>query len=264
MSDRVLVDVQDHVAHVRLNRPDKRNGLDIPMFEGIIAAGQRVASDPSVRVVLLSGEGKAFCAGLDWGAFMAMGAEAGERLLNREGSVANIAQRVTWIWQEVPVPVIAVVHGPTFGGGLQIALGADIRYASADAQLSAMEIRYGLVPDMGLTQTLLKIVRPDVARELVFTARIVGAEEAKQLGLVTRVCADPMAEARSLAIDIAGRSPDAIRACKRLLKEAPFLDVAASFKLETELQLGLLGKPNQLEAVRSVMTKTTPEFKDPS
>ncbi len=264
MNERILIQLEGHVAHVRLNRPDKRNGLDLPMFEGLIAAGLRVGQDPSVRAVVLSGEGKAFCAGLDWAAFLAMGSEAMDRMLGRDGSLANMAQRVAWVWQEVPAPVIAAIHGAALGGGLQIALGADIRYATADAQLSAMEVRYGLVPDMSISQTLLRCVRSDVARELVFTGRMVSGEEAQRIGLVTRVCGDPVAEALGLAAEIATRSPEAVRAAKRLLSESPRMDVASSFRLETELQLGLLGTPNQLEAVQAVMTRRAPVFRDPS
>lgn len=265
MTDRILVSVVDHVAEVRLNRPEKRNGLDLEMFKGLIAAGERVAADRTVRAVVLSGEGRAFCAGLDWGAFLSMGPAVGERLLARDlaRSPANIAQRACWVWQEVPVPVIAVVHGAAVGGGFQLALAADLRYAAADAQLSAMEVRYGLVPDMSLSQTLLRLVRTDVARELCFTGRTVGADEALRLGLLTRVCADPLAEARATAKEIAGRSPEAVRASKRLLNEAPHLDVRAAFALETELQMGLLGTPNQMEAVQATLGKREPAFQDP-
>jgi enoyl-CoA hydratase/carnithine racemase len=266
MTDRVLLTVADHVAHVRLNRPDKRNGLDLPMFEGIIAAGERVRADPSVRAVVLSGEGKAFCAGLDWGAFLAMGPDVGQRLLARDRAVspANIAQRMCWIWQEVAVPVIAAVHGAAVGGGLQLALAADLRYATADARLAVMEVRYGLVPDMSLSQTLQRLVRDDVARELCFTGRDVSGDEAVRIGLVTRVCADPLAEALITAREIAARSPEAVRASKRLLGEARHLDVAAAFELETQLQLGLLGSANQVEAVQATLTKRDPVFRDPA
>lgn len=261
---RVLTTIADHVAHVRLNRPDKRNGLDPAMFEALIAAGEEVRADASVRCVVLSGEGKAFCAGLDWMAFMQLGAEAAPRLLARDeaASPANVAQRVGWIWAECPVPVIAAVHGVAFGGGLQIALGADIRLVAPDAQLSVMEIKYGLVPDMGASKTLLRVVRSDVAKELTFTGRIVGGEEAVRLGLATRVEADPLAAALELARTIAQQSPHAIRAGKRLYDEAPGLSTLEAFRLESELQVGLLGSPNQMEAVQAVMTKRAPTYRD--
>ncbi len=263
MSERVIVERDAGVAHVRMNRPDKRNGLDLPMFEGLVRAGRSLIEDPSVRAVVLSGEGKAFCAGLDFAAFLSSAESAPRLLAQREESPANLAQRVAWIWQEVPVPVIAAVHGVAFGGGLQIALGADLRYVHREAQLSVMEIEYGLIPDMGASKTLLSIVPSDIAKELTFTARIVSGEEAATLGLATRACDDPLADALAVARDIANRSPHAIRAAKRLLSRAPALSVRAAFELETELQIGLLGSPNQLEAVQARMSKRAPSFRDP-
>lgn len=261
---RVTVTIEAGVAEVWLNRPDKRNGLDPAMFTALIAAGEQVAGDRRVRAVVLSGAGKAFCAGLDWAAFMAMGPDGAATLLERgPGSPANVAQRACWVWAEVPVPVIAAIHGAAYGGGLQLALACDLRLASADAQLSVMEIRYGLVPDMSASKTLLRLVRPDVARELMYTGRVVTGEEAARLGLVTRLCDDPRAEAMALARTIAGQSPQAIRAAKALCNEAPELDVAAAFLRETELQVALLGSPNQLEAVQAALTRRAPAFGDP-
>ncbi|AKF11169.1 crotonase/enoyl-CoA hydratase family protein [Sandaracinus amylolyticus] len=262
---RVVTTITDHVAHVRLNRPDKRNGLDLAMFEAIVAAGQQVIADRSVRAVVLSGEGKAFCAGLDWMAFLQMGADAAQTLLSRDEqqSPANLAQRVGWIWTEVPVPVIAAVHGVAFGGGLQIALGADLRIVSPDAQLSVMEIKYGLIPDMGASKTLLRVVRHDIAKELTYTGRVVGAEEAVRIGLATRVETDPLAAAIELARTIASQSPHAIRAGKALLDQAPALSTLDAFRLESDLQVGLLGSPNQMEAVQAVMAKRAASFRDP-
>ena len=202
---------------------------------------------PPLRAVVLAGEGPAFCAGLDFQSFMAT-PDAFQGLLDRKGPT-NVAQEVGWVWRELPVPVIAAIHGPCFGGGLQIALGADIRLAHPEAQLSVMEIRWGLIPDMGITQTLLPLVRPDVAKELTFTGRRVSGTEALELGLVTRVVEDPQAEAKALADTIATKSPHAIRAAKALFDRSPGLSVGESFALETELQLPLLGSKNQLEAI---------------
>ena len=254
---RVVISIDGGVAEGVLNRPDKRNGLDLALFEALVAAGERLADDGEVRAVVLRGEGKAFCAGLDWLAFMALGGEAAERLLARDVSVspANIAQRACWIWRELPVPVIAVVHGATYGGGLQLALACDIRIAAKDARLSAMEVRYGLIPDMTASATLLELVRPDVARELIYTGRVVEAEEAVRIGLCTRIADDALAAARELARTIAAQSPDAVRAAKRLCNEAPRLPIAEAFQLETQLQLGLLGTPGQLAAVQAALTK---------
>lgn len=264
-ADRVLVDVADHVAHVRLNRADKRNGLDLAMFEALVAAGLRVGGDRSVRAVVLSGEGPTFCAGLDFASFMAMGPDGAARLLARgDDSPANLAQRAAWIWAELEVPVIAAIRGAAFGGGLQIALACDLRLVAPEAELSAMEIRYGLVPDMSASQTLLRLVRPDLARELLYTGRKVGAAEAVAIGLATRVCDDPIASAHALAHTIAASSPMAIRAAKRLCDRSVDLDVAAALRLESELQIGLLGSPAQLEAVAASMQRRAPRFEDPT
>lgn len=260
---RVLVTIENHIARVRLNRPDKRNGLDLPMFEGIVAAGEQVLADRSVRAVVLSGEGPAFCAGLDVKAFFTMG-DAGQRLLERpDGTPANIAQRVAWIWREIPVPVIAAVHGPCFGGGLQIALGADMRYVHPEAQLSVMEIKWGLVPDMSLSKTILDLIPLDLAKELTFSGRILDGEEAVALGLATRVVDDPVDEAMQMAGLIATKNPHAIRAGKQLLDSAGQLTLEQAFLLETELQLGLLGSANNMEAVQANMQKRAPDFADP-
>jgi enoyl-CoA hydratase/carnithine racemase len=164
----------------------------------------------------------------------------------------------------VPVPVIAAIHGVAFGGGLQIALGADIRYATPDAQLSIMEIRWGLVPDMSGTQTLRHLVRLDVAKELTFTGRIVSGTEAEQLGLVTRVAAAPRDAALATARDIAVRSPDAIRSAKQLLNAADLVSLEEGLRLEEKLQRALLGSPNQMEAVMANVEKRPPAFRDPS
>lgn len=263
MSERVIVERDGAVAHVRMNRPDKRNGLDLPMFEGLVEAGRTIAADRSVRAVVLSGEGKAFCAGLDFMAFMANAGTAPALLRGRDESPANLAQRVGWIWQEVPVPVIAALHGQVFGGGLQIALGTDLRYVHAEAQLSVMEIKWGLIPDMGASKTLLSVVPLDVAKELTFTGRIVSGEEAVRIGLCTRLSDDPLASALETARTIAEKSPHAIRRGKRLFNAAPALSVREAFELETELQLELLGSPSQMEAVQANFEKRPPKFADP-
>jgi enoyl-CoA hydratase/carnithine racemase len=258
---RVTMTLDGGVADVRLNRPTKRNALDPPMFEALARAGDRIRADSSVRAVVLSGEGKGFCAGLDFKSFLSAG---GSDLFSLAAdSPANRAQRAAWIWQEVPVPVIAAVHGVAFGGGLQIALGADIRYAAPDAELSVMEIKWGLVPDMSGTQTLRRLVGLDVAKELTFTGRIVAGREAEALGLVTRACDDPRARALEIAHDIASKSPDAVRASKKLLNLSALLSVAEGLALEAELQKGLLGSPNQIEAVTANFEKRSPRFKDP-
>jgi enoyl-CoA hydratase/carnithine racemase len=267
MSDRVIVEVSAGVADVRLNRPDKHNGLDRGMFDALIATGRALAGDRSLRAVVLSGEGKSFCAGLDFPSFMSgpqMGKQALEDMLAREGdSPANFAQRAAWIWAELPVPVIAALHGHVYGGGLQIALAADIRYATPDARLSVREIQWGLVPDMTGTQTLRHLLRLDVLKELTYTGRIVEGREAIELGLVTHVSEDPRNAAMMLAQEIATRSPHAIRADKRLLNAAVTATLEDGLRLEEAEQRALLGSRNQLEAVAAGMAKRAPSFVDP-
>lgn len=269
MSERVRVTMEGGVADVRLNRPEKLNALDRAMFEALAETGVALSADRAVRAVVLSGEGRGFCAGLDFASFMAMSGEGGDpgaSLLDRRrgDSPANFAQHAAWVWTEVPVPVIAALHGVVFGGGLQIALGADLRIAAPDAHLSVMEIKWGLVPDMSGTQTLRHLVRLDIAKELTFTGRIVDGREAAALGLVTRVADDPRAAALALAREIAGKSPDAIRAGKRLLGDAPLVPVREGLALEARLQRGLIGSANQLEAVAANLQKRPPQFTDPA
>ncbi|MDH3728827.1 MAG: crotonase/enoyl-CoA hydratase family protein [Myxococcales bacterium] len=263
MSDRVKLTIDNGLATVRLSRANKLNGLDPDMFDALIDTGKRVAADKTVRAVVLHGEGKGFCAGLDFQAFMAT-ADINEKLLHRGAeSPANVAQRAACVWQEVPVPVIAAVHGVAFGGGLQLALGADVRYVRPDAKLSVMEIKWGLIPDMSITQTLLRLVPIDIAKELTFTGRILSGTEAVELGVATKVCEDPLEESLAMAKLITKKSPHAIRAAKRLFNEAPGLSQADALKLETELQVALLGSPNQMEAVQANMMKRDPSFADP-
>jgi enoyl-CoA hydratase/carnithine racemase len=269
MSDLVTVNVENHIADVRLNRPEKYNALSPDMFAAITAAGEAVMQDGSVRVVVLSGNGRGFCAGLDFESFMGMasGARADDGvddLMKKvENSPANAPQYVAYVWRQVPVPVIAALHGVAFGGGLQIALAADIRLAAPDARLSVREINWGLIPDMSGTQTLRDLVRLDVAKELTYTGREVDGSEARQLGLVTRVCADPLSEALAMAAEIVDKSPHAIRAAKMLLQETRHGDVASGLKMEETLQRGLIGSPNQIEAVKANFENRAPDFSDP-
>jgi enoyl-CoA hydratase/carnithine racemase len=260
---RVQVTVDDHVAVVTLTRGDKHNALDVPMFEQIIAAGERVANEPGVRAVVLHGEGQSFCSGLDVVSIMSAG-DGVQGLVDRvRGQVPNWFQQAAHVWLEVPVPVIAAIHGTCFGGGLQIALAADIRVASPYARLSVMEIKWGLIPDMSITRTLPRLVRADVAKELTFTGRVFDGVEAERLGVVTRLAEEPLTAARALADEIAGRSPDAVRAAKRLYDESWTGPAPETLALEAQLQLGLVGSPNQLAAVAAGFTKEPAEFVDP-
>src|ERR1700742_1457505 len=246
-------------------RADKHNALDRAMFEGLTDAAAELADDNSVRAVVLHGEGKSFCSGLDVGSFMGGEGGTGVLLARDEDRPANLAQRVAYDWSLVPAPVIAAIHGNCFGGGLQIALGADIRIAAPDSKLSIMEVKWGLVPDMGITQTLPRLVPIDVAKELTFSGRIISGTEALALGLVTRNSDDPLASALTLAEEIAQKSPDAVRAAKRLYDQTwASDDSAGALKLESELQAGLIGKPNQIAAVVAGMSGEQPVFVDPA
>jgi enoyl-CoA hydratase/carnithine racemase len=264
--DRVRVQIgANGVATVTMVRSDKHNALDQAMFEGLVNAAGQLAANRSVRAVVLHGEGKSFCSGLDVASFMSGEGGTGVLLTRDEGRAANLAQRVTYDWSLVPAPVIAAIHGNCFGGGLQIALGADIRIASPEAKLSIMEVKWGLVPDMGITQTLPRLVSIDVAKELTFSGRIVSGSEGFELGLVTRTDEDPLSAALALADEIAQKSPDAVRAAKRLYDEAwESNDAAAALALESKLQTGLIGSPNQIAAVVAGMSGEPPVFVDPA
>lgn len=260
---RVSVEVADHVAVVTLTRADKHNALDVAMFEQIIAAADRLAGERGVRAVLLHGEGPSFCSGLDVVSIMAAGNGLDGLVERVRGEVPNWFQRAAHVWLQLPMPVIAALHGNCFGGGLQIALGADIRIAAPDARLSVMEVKWGLVPDMSVTRTLPRLVAIDVAKELTFTGRVFDGAEAARLGVVTRLADAPLAAARELAGEIATRSPHAVRAAKRLYEESWTADTGRTLSLEAELQLGLIGSPNQLAAVAAGFSKAPAEFVDP-
>jgi len=247
------------VADVRLNRPDKYNALSNEMFEAVGEAGHQLSREPGLRAVVLSGNGPGFCAGLDVSSFGGGGKDFSLRAT--EGP-ANFIQHSAYIWKQLPVPVLAAIHGVAFGAGFQIAMGADIRIAHAEARFSIMEIKWGLVPDVAITQTARDVLRLDVVKDLVFTGRIVSGEEARGLGVVTFLAEDPLSAALAKAREIAGKSPDAIRAGKRLLEEAWHAQPAEGLALEVAEQRGLLGGPNQREAVAANLEKRAPDFKD--
>ena len=219
-----------------------------------------------MRAVVLSGEGRAFCAGLDMGNFqkMASGDGASDRLVNtkRSDGGANRAQHAVMVWREIPAPVIAAVHGVAFGGGFQLMLGADMRFVAPDTRLSILEIKWGLVPDMSGVVLLRTLLRDDVARELTYSGRVFNGEEAVRLGVATRVCADPHAEALAFAQEIAQKSPDAIKGAKRLFNLAADADQHAILLAESVEQTALLGSPNQIEAVTAGLMKRPAVFKD--
>jgi enoyl-CoA hydratase/carnithine racemase len=269
MDDRVAVSISDGVADVRLVRPDKMNALDAAMFEALVETADRLSREKGLRAVVLSGEGRAFCAGLDMGRFAAINDNGGNGIAGgakrdltaRTHGLANFPQAAVWGWRQLPVPVIAAVHGVAFGGGFQLALGADMRFLAPDARMSIMEIKWGLVPDMAGTPILASLVRDDILRDLTFTGRIFSAQEALGYGLATRICDDPRGAALEAALEIACKSPDAIRAAKRLLNKLT-VDPGAALLAESVEQMQLLGSPNQREAVRANIEKRAPRFTD--
>ena len=269
-SDLVTIDIKNSIADVRLNREEKYNALSQDMFDAIIEAGQALASADDVSAVVLSGNGRGFCAGLDMASFASMSdgprnpSSHADSLLAKDNRPENRAQRPAMVWKQLPMPVIGSLHGVVFGGGCQIALGTDIRIAAPDIKMSIMEIKWGLVPDMSITQTLRDIMPMDVAKELTFTGRILNGEQAKEVGLVTRVSDDPFAEAMALAEEIAGKNPDAVRAGKALYEQAWHADARTGLELEAALQAELIGTANQIEAVKANFERRTPSFQPAS
>jgi len=259
MSDCVSITITDHIADVRLTRADKMNALDPAMFREIGAAIDALATRTDVRCVVLSGDGKAFCAGLDMASMAAGGSGTGAER-NDQGSI--LPQHVTWGWRQLPMPVIAAVHGVAFGGGFQIMSGADIRIAAPTARFAIRESYWGLVPDMAGFAIWRGLVRDDVLRELVYTAREFDAAEALHHGFITRIADDPHAAAMELATAIAARSPHAIRGAKRLCNAAHDLDARGLLELETREQMAVIGKPNMMEAVAANIGKRVAVFVD--
>src|SRR3954462_4738064 len=269
MSDRVTVTVEDGVADVRLGRAEKMKALDAAMFDAMVETGENLKHRDDVRAIVLSGEGRAFCAGLDMGNFAAMasgerrgGQRTAEELARgRTSAGANRARQACYVWRGVPVPVIAAVQGFAFGDGFQLALGADIRIVTPDAKLAVLEIKWGLVPDMSGIVLMRGLIRDDVARELTWTGRVFSGEEAVAMGLATRVSSDPRADALAVAREIASKSPHAIRAGKRLLNLAQSdATIGEIFVEETREQVALIGSPNQVEAVMANVEKRDPSF----
>jgi enoyl-CoA hydratase/carnithine racemase len=269
--ERVTINLRGGVADVRLNRPEKMNALDPAMFKALIDVSDELAQDASLRCVVLSGEGRSFCAGLDFSSFQGMADEDSDRPAEirditaaDEGRITHRGQQAVYGWTSMPVPVVAAIEGHALGGGIQLALGADIRVISPGAKMSVLESRWGLVPDMTGTQSLIKLVGLDVAKELTFTGRMVGGAEAVELGLATHLADDPHTMAMELAHDVASKSPDAIRATKRLFNEASKVSTADGFAAERAEIGKLIGSPNQVESVMAFFEKRQPNFADPS
>jgi enoyl-CoA hydratase/carnithine racemase len=263
MGNTVSVDIDAYVASVTLNRPAKMNAVTLEMFAELAAAGEQLAATPGVRAVVMNGAGENFCAGIDTAIFAGgPGSIDPSTLQPKASSPANLYQHAAYVWRELPVPVICAVHGAVFGGGMQIALGADLRYARPDSKFSIMEVKWGIIPDMGISTTSRGLLATDKLKELAFTGRVVAAPEALELGLISAIHEDPLDAARRIADEIAGRSPDAIRAMKKLFNVGLQSDEAAALALEARLQGPLLGGRNMQEAVLANIEKRAPKFSD--
>jgi len=255
MSSCVQTTIKDNVAIVALNRPDKYNGLDMAMFDALSSTIKSLKKNRSIRVVILKGEGKAFCSGLD---VMSVSKNPlnFKKLLKKENDRPdNILQEVCLDWRDIPVPVIAVTHGFCYGGGFQIALGADFRYTTPDCKFSILESKWGLIPDMSATVTLRELIPIDLAKELTMTARIFTGEEALEMNLVSKVSDDPMALALLFANELCEKSPDALVAAKKLYNNSWLADERTALDWETRLQKKVLGGWNQIAAVSRVFSK---------
>ena len=276
-NDRVTVTISDGIADVRLDRADKRNALDPAMFDAIAKAGNDLVTNREIHAVVLSGNGNSFCAGLDFGSFQSM-ADSGKNGDSsngntsssqnagamQPGAITHLAQQICWVWQEVPVPVVAALQGHALGGGMQSALGADIRVAHGETQFAMREVHWGLIPDMTGTLMLSRLVRDDVAKDLVFSARIISGVEAHALGVVTRLSDTPFETAMQIAREIADRSPDAVRGAKALINRLSNEGAAEHFAEERRIIYSLIGKPNQVEAVMSNFEKRPAKFRPPT
>lgn len=264
MSERVKLSVVDHIAEVVLCRPEKMNALDQAGFEQVTSAAKQIQTDSTVRVVILRAEGEHFCAGADKSFLQSAVADNDtfrKRALNLpDGETANEFQQPAIGWLDLDVPVIVCLQGIVYGAGMQVALAGDIRIASATTAMSLFEIHWGLVPDMGITQTLPGLVRTDIATELVVTGRVVNATEALDIGLLTHVADDPLADARAMATLIASKSPDATRRGKRLMRDSREMSRAQALALEAQLQSELVGTPNQMEAAMANVQKRDAQF----
>ena len=262
-TDRVTVNLGDNgVAQVRLNRPDKMNALDPEQFDAIIEAGERLRDMKGLRAVVLAGEGRSFCAGLDVASFTAAQDDGRKPLTERTHGNANKFQEVAMTWRKCPVPVIAAIHGVCFGGGLQIASGADIRIVHPAARMAIMEMKWGLVPDMGGYHLWRGNVRDDVLRELVYTNREFSGAQAQEYGLATYVSDDPLGRATEIAETIATRNPEAMRGAKRLSDAMAELPGDEILMTESVEQAAVMRRPNQVEAVMAAMQKRAPNFRD--
>ena len=265
MSGRVRVDYIGHVAHLRLSRPQRLNAIDSQLIDELLQAGQRLRTTPGLRAVVVSGDGRGFCSGLDLDAIRPGDDTAARPRIDIDRQIhgaANAAQHAVLQWRELPVPVIAAIHGFALGGGLQLPLGMDVRIVHPDTRMGLLEVKWGLIPDMAGVYLLRGLLRHDALAELMYSARQFDGREACALGICTRLSDDPLSTAMDLAQQIAANSPDAVRAAKQLLHLGEYPDAARILPAEAASQRALLGTPNQREAVAAGIGKRKPVFVD--
>ncbi len=263
MTQTLKTDITDQIATVTLNRPEKKNAMSMVMMDELTETGRTLAANKDVRVVIITGADNSFCSGIDLADLMAGAAKMDElrdSILNPPaGETSNRFQAPTTIWSTLDVPVIAALNGVVYGAGAQLALGTDFRIAAPDTKFSIMEAKWGLIPDMGISQSLPKLMRADQAMELIMTGRVLEATEAQSLGLLTRIADDPLAEAIAMAELLKTKSPDALKGSKKLVN-GTWGCGEASLKLEAELQAAIMGQANQMEMVMATMQKRAPNF----
>lgn len=267
MNDRISITMlEDGIADVRMTRVEKMNALDATQWTALVEAVETLKAMDGLRVVVLSGEGRAFCAGLDLASMQSDrtpgASSAGGSLAERTHGIANNAQYAAWGWRELPVPVIAAVHGVAFGAGSQIMAAADIRIVHPATRIAIMEMKWGLVPDVAGMPLWRTQVKDDVLREMIYTNREFTGVEAKDMGFATHVSDDPHAKAMELARVIANKNPHAIRGAKRLCNMMAAATDAELLQAESDEQIKVIRKPNQMEAVMAEMEKRKPKFAD--
>lgn len=251
MSDqRITLSVENDIAYVTLTRPHKRNALDMAMFTAIADVSRQLRRDRTIRAVIVRGAGEDFCSGLDVKSMMNSQRGAVALMSKWLPGSSNKAQRVSTNWRKIPVPVIAVIHGRCWGGGLQVALGADFRIAAPDASLSIMEGKWGLIPDMGGNLALRELVAKDVALRLTMTAEVLSAQDALNHGLITAISDDPLQAAKELAAQISERSPDAVAAVKKLYHQNWFRSERRMLARESWYQVKMLLGRNRVRAAK--------------
>ncbi|MGA9573757.1 MAG: crotonase/enoyl-CoA hydratase family protein [Lysobacterales bacterium] len=246
----VTLSKQDNIAYVTLNRAEKRNALDMAMFRSIDDISRQLRKDREIRAVIVQANGEDFCSGLDIKSMMGQRSSIIALLAKWLPGRANLAQRVSYNWRRIPVPVIMVIQGRCWGGGLQIALGADFRFATPDASFSIMEGKWGLIPDMGGNLALRELVSKDVAMRLAMTAEVISAQTALECGLISDVIEDPKQRAKQFSDQISERSPDAVAAIKKLYRQNWFRADWIMLAKESFYQVRILLGKNQNRAVK--------------